>query len=156
MTDNIQKKPSSNWLITNVIRRIDRFGKNVPAFNIDGHDQVSTLVGGLLSITIRMLALGYGLTTLLDLIDKQNPTINQYHKASSYGPNDELDFKEFSFKFAVGVEGYFDRKPRHDPRYVKWLARVYYYDNADDSFKQTILPLHPCTSKDYDEFYPIN
>ena len=88
MTDNIVKKSSSNWLITNVIRRIDRFGKNVPAFNIDGKDQVSTLLGGLLSITIRMLALGYGLSTLLDLIDKQNPTINQYHKASSYGPND--------------------------------------------------------------------
>ena len=136
MTDNIANKPSnSNWKITNVIRRIDRFGKNVPAFNIDGKDQVSTLIGGLLSITIRMLALGYGLTTLLDLIDKQNPTINQYYKASSYGPNDELDFQEFNFKFAVGVEGYFDRKPRHDPRYVKWLARVYYYDNAEEKYK---------------------
>ena len=82
-----------------------------------------------------MLALGYGLSTLLDLVDKQNPTINQYLKASSYGPNDELDFQEFKFKFAVGVEGYLDREPRHDPRYIKWMARVYYFDSAEEANK---------------------
>ena len=41
----------------------------------------------------------------------------------------------------------------NDPRYVKLLARA--VRRVDNVLSETVLDFHKCTSKDWEEFYPV-
>ena len=42
---------------------------------------------------------------------------------------------------------------KNDPRYVKLLARA--VRRVDNVLSETVLSFHKCTSKDWEQFYPI-
>ena len=49
----------SPWHINSFFSKIDRFGQQIPAFNVKGKDKVTTTVGGIMTVTIMTLTLGY-------------------------------------------------------------------------------------------------
>ena len=85
------------------LRGLDNFGKSVPAFNIKGKSSVNTVVGGFLTFAIMTLTLGYATAGIIDLINKEDPIINEnvlkdYYTLSS---GLSLDLKEGNQKFAL-------------------------------------------------------
>ena len=49
----------SPWHISSFLRSIDRFGQNVPAFNIKGASVIRTTIGGVLTGIVIILTLVY-------------------------------------------------------------------------------------------------
>ena len=62
-----------------------------------------------------------------------------------------VNLKERNLRFAFGIEGYLDKQLKDDPRYVKWIVRLYTKTGADDR-RETLLPYHKCTVEDFDSF----
>ena len=60
----------------NMLRRIDKFGEPIPAFNIKGKDKVTTAVGGIMTVTVIILTLSYFITKVNNIADKKNPIMN--------------------------------------------------------------------------------
>ena len=63
------------WDAKNYIRSLDSFGKEVPAFNINGQSQVQTLVGGCLTLLIMIITFSYATSKMIDLSQKKDPFI---------------------------------------------------------------------------------
>ena len=78
------------------LRSLDNFGKSVPAFNIKGESSVNTVVGGFLTFAIMTLTLGYATAGIIDLINREDPVINENAFKDYYTINSELflDLKE--------------------------------------------------------------
>ena len=64
------------WHINHIFKRIDMFGKEVPAFNVGGDHTVNTVMGGALSNLIFALALIYSIVKLTQVVGRHNPVIN--------------------------------------------------------------------------------
>ena len=54
---------------------------------------------------------------------------------------------------AFAFEGYRENDLKNDPRYVKWIFRL--YGSKDNVEFERILPHHICMEEDFIEFYPI-
>ena len=72
-----------------------------------------------------------------------------------YGPNDQLYFNDINFKFAFSAEGYWDEEMKNDKRYVKWMARHWFTNEAGET-KNELLGTHKCTKDDLSDFYPVS
>ena len=75
----------SQWHAASFLRRLDNFGKSIPAFNIKGKDSINTVVGGFLTFAIMTLTLGYAVGGMIDLIEKADPIINENFHKDYYG-----------------------------------------------------------------------
>ena len=80
----------SPWHITNILRRLDRFGQPIPAFNMKGKDSIKTVIGGVLTAAIITLTLGYFIIKLQDLMEGTDKTVN-YNVMHSYYDNEGLN-----------------------------------------------------------------
>ena len=69
----------------NVLRRIDRFGEPIPAFNIKGKDKVTTAVGGIMTLTVMFFTLSYLITKINSIVEKKNPIMNENKIQDYYG-----------------------------------------------------------------------
>ena len=63
------------WHFFNVFRNMDNFGKEVPAFNINGQTKVNTVVGGIISTCILTLVFIYAGIKFDHLVNRENPNI---------------------------------------------------------------------------------
>ena len=64
-----------------------------------------------------------------------------------------LNMNEANFRIAVTIEDYYSpRELKIDPKYVKWIFRM--YGKRNGVWWQELLPYHVCTEEDYAEFYP--
>lgn len=138
------------WHFQNVFRNLDSFGKDVPAFNIKGETKVNTAVGGVISTFIITLVLIYASIKLNQLINRDNPNINETDIADHYSIEDRIDLNDINFRMAWSVEGVLDEQNRDDPRYVKWIVRMIGKENG--TWYEKILPHHKCTEEDYAQF----
>ena len=66
----------SSWSVFNFLSQFDAFGSPVPGLNIKGKNKVTTWLGGIMTVTILTVALGYSVTKTYDLIRRANPNIN--------------------------------------------------------------------------------
>ena len=55
---------------------------------------------------------------------------------------------------AFVVEGFGDRKRKADPRYVKYIARMWNEIDGKETFKN--IPMHECTDSDLAQFYDVD
>ena len=60
----------------NMLRRIDRFGEPLPAFNIKGKDKVTTAFGGIMTALIIILTLSYFISKVNSIVERSNPIMN--------------------------------------------------------------------------------
>ena len=66
----------SPWHISSFLRSIDRYGQNIPAFNIKGVSVIKTSIGGIMTGIVSISTLIYFLAKLEVLIDRSDPIIN--------------------------------------------------------------------------------
>jgi len=140
----------NQWKLNNLLQRIDIFGANLPMFNLSGETQVLTKTGGCLSLVVLMVFLTYGVIKLQHLMDKHNPFISEVTEKNRFDYNTRLNLNEINFKMAFSVEGYLDNQVRDDPRYVKYIVRI--YGKKNDVEYQELIPFHKCTKDDWDHF----
>ena len=135
-----------------VFRNIDTFGKPVPMFNLRGQDEIRTSIGGVLTCLIAVLMLFYASIKFEQLIIRHNPTLSQYTEFNRFDLNDRLSLNEINFRFAFSVEGYHSKEMKNDPRYVKYLVRVFGIKEGQEY--ETFIPYHKCTDSDWAQFRP--
>ena len=70
------KFSESPWHVMTFLRKLDKFGQPIPAFNLKGEDKVKTSLGGLLTAAIMTTVLGYAIMKMYDLIVGADPIIN--------------------------------------------------------------------------------
>ena len=80
----------SPWHISSFLRSIDRYGQQIPAFNIKGVSVIRTSIGGVLTGIVLILTLVYFIVKLEALIDGSDPIINQ-NTISDYYSTTESD-----------------------------------------------------------------
>ena len=75
MKKRAHSKVSKSWHMPNVLKRIDKFGEPLPAFNVKGEMEVTTLTGGIVTFLIYIIFIAYGSLKFIHLIEKRNPQI---------------------------------------------------------------------------------
>ena len=83
-------------------------------------------------------------------MNKHNPFISEMTENNIYDYSTRLDLNEINFKMAFSVEGYLDSQGRDDPRYVKYIVRI--FGKKDGVEYQEIIPFHKCTEQDWEQF----
>ena len=95
-----------------------------------------------------MVWLTYAVLKLSHMLSKQNPMISEILERNFFDYKTKLDLTQIDFKMAFGVEGYLDSELRDDPRYVKYIVRI--YGKKNDTEYQEMIPFHKCTDEDWD------
>ena len=137
-----------------LLKKFDIFGKPLPLFNLKGEVTVHTLAGGVLTFIIIVVVLIYSTIKMMHLFDRHNPQISQVLQRSVYDFNERLSFNEIKFRIAFSVEGYISRERKDDPKYVKYLVRIFGKTKGKEYEK--IIPFHDCTEADWAEFPPTS
>ena len=140
----------NQWKLNNILERIDIFGANLPVFNLKGETQVLTKTGGCLSLVVMIVFLTYGVLKFMQMMDKHNPFLSEMTEKNIFDYNTRLNLNEINFKMAFSVEGYLDNQVRDDPRFVKYIVRI--FGKKNDVEYQEIIPFHKCTEDDWDQF----
>ena len=132
---------------------MDYFGYDLPNFNIKGSEKINTIAGGIFSLVLFMVVFMYGALKFSHLMTKHNPQIGSYFKENEMS-GIALNLNERNYRIAFTVESYMSpKKQKSDPRYVKYLFRLYGKKKGKEYEK--ILSYHDCTEEDYKEFYPV-
>ena len=132
-----------------LLKKFDIFSASVPSFNIDGKTEVRTLTGGVISLSIVMLTILFGLLKLQHMLERKNPLISTNDVPSELSDEYDLDAEEFMMAF--GLEDVNGKMLLHDPDYIKWVAGIWYWTEKEES---AFYPLHPCTDQEFAKFYP--
>ena len=132
---------------------MDNFGQDLPTFNIRGSEKVTTILGGCFSLILFMVVFMYGALKFSHLMTKHNPQIGSYFKENEMS-GVSLNLNDKNYRIAFTIESYMSPKvQKNDPRYVKYLFRLYGKRNGVKYEK--LLTYHNCTDADYDKFYPV-
>lgn len=65
-----------------------------------------------------------------------------------------VTLKEINFRMAFTLENYLTQETTNDPRYIRWIVRMYGRNNGE--WYEDILPFHKCTEEDFKEFSKID
>ena len=68
--------------------------------------------------------------------------------------DDIVNLNTINFRVAFTVEGYLDSKRKDDPRFVKYLIRL--YGKKEGKTYERLVPYHECTPEDFALFDPID
>ena len=101
--DNEQRE--KRWRLNDMIKSIDLFGRNVPAFNIDGHPKANTTFGGTATFIFFLIIGSYAAFKFVLLVERQIPQVGFNYVKNYYGGNDKLNFNEANFRFAFTFVG---------------------------------------------------
>ena len=135
------------------MRRFDLFGQHVPAFNIKGKEVVQTNSGAACSMILVAVVVLYALVKFIHLESKHNPNVTTNVEDWQFNVDDPINLNQIGFRMAFAFEGYRKNDLKNDPRFVKWIFRL--YGKKDNVEFERILPYHECTEEDYTEFYPV-
>ena len=127
------------------------FGKPVPSFKLHGKKEITTVTGGLMSLTIIIITFLFSLSTLVKLVQRDNPSVVQFVRENAHTIDDEYELDgrgDSMIAFAFG--GLRSGIPYTDPRILKWYAD---YGSSDAGVWSSIgVPFHSCTDEDLEKF----
>ena len=86
----------SPWHISSFLRSIDRYGQNIPAFNIKGVSVIKTSIGGIMTGIVFISTLIYFFAKLEVLIDRSDPIINQNTISDYYSTTESGGLEMFA------------------------------------------------------------
>ena len=58
-----------------VFRKVDQFGRNVPAFNLDGNKKVTTFVGGVITVLFVCVGILFAASKFTEMMSRQYPSV---------------------------------------------------------------------------------
>ena len=108
-----------------MLKRVDLFGAQIPGFNLKGETQILTKTGGCLSVLLVLVWAIYGIIKFSEMVGKQNPFISETNEPNFYDYKTHINLNDIGFKLAFSVESYFDAEMKADPRYVKYIVRIF-------------------------------
>ena len=111
---------------------------------------VHTITGGLTTFLVLVVMLVYASIKVIHLLSKHNPNVVMVHEKNFFDYKDKLDLNQIDFRLAFSVENYHTREFKNDPRYVKYLVRIYGVENGEEY--EHIIKYHKCEQKDWDLF----
>ena len=152
-SDKKAQKLGSNFVqdISTVFQRFDGFGAPLPMFNLGGKTIVKTASGGLMSFMIFVIFFVYGTLKFMHLVTKHNPQISEVMEFNFYDMYRRLDVTEQArFSIAFAVEGYIDGQLKNDPKYVKYMTRI--FTKKDGVESETVIPFDFCTPEQLARF----
>ena len=155
------KRPANRQIISlktmkphSLLKKIDQFGEPLPVFNLNGEKKVHTITGGVVSVAITMIILCYGVLKFIHLITKHNSNVASVLETGVFDFNDVTNLNEVGFRFAFSVRDFRSKELKDDPRYVKYLVRM--YGRKEGKEFERILPYHKCEESDWDKFPPAS
>ena len=113
------------WHISNFFAEIDSFGKELPSFNIKGETHVNTVFGGIMTFNITLLAILYAFLKMNVLMNRMNPNISVTKVIDNFGMYERINMNEIGYRMAFVIENFDDKKTKADPKYVKYIARIW-------------------------------
>ena len=126
--------------------KFDMFGSPLPGFNIEGKELIRTNLGALVSIFQITLVILFASIKFIELQSRSGYAISSHDRLYLSSSENNVDFNELNFKFAVSFEGYRDLEFKMDSKYVKWIIRM---AGKRDGIKfEKILKHHKCTDAD--------
>ena len=69
---------------------LDRFGQDVPGFNIKGQKKINTTLGGCISLIWFTIIIMYGLSKFVPITKRQNPSFSEFNQVDYFGGDHEL------------------------------------------------------------------
>ena len=88
--------------------RSDIFWQDMPTFNVQGKEKVSTPLGGILTLSLLSVLVLYGLLKLKYLLTRHNPNVSTFSREFALSSDDSVNFVEAGLRFAWTIEGYSD------------------------------------------------
>ena len=122
------------------------------SFNIGGKTVIKTKCGGIITCLIIALMAAYAAMKFSHLLERHNPNLSQYTETNIFDDNDRLNLNEINFRLAFSIEGYLDKEMKNDPRYVKYLVRL--FGRKEGVAYEQFIPYHECAQADWDQFQP--
>lgn len=138
--------------LTSLLEKIDRFGRPLPAFNLKGETKVHTVTGGLVTFLILVTTLSYGALKFYHLLTNHNANVTSVLETDVFDFTETTNLHDIGFRVAFSVRGYNTQELKDDPRYVKYLIRM--FGKKDGKEFERLLPYHKCTDEDWKEFTP--
>ena len=112
----------SRWNPRQAFIKVDKFGREIPAFNFNGESKVKSFLGGFVTVSLIAILVIFAADNLLDLINREFPIVQDI-KIKDYITSDNvLNLKDVGYHFAFTFE---NRKQVRldDPRFIKILVR---------------------------------
>ena len=110
------------------------------------------MTGGIVTSIIVIIMLTYGIIKMIQLFSHHNPNVTEHIEKTVFDSSERLDLNEIAFQLAFSVVGYHSRELKNDPRYVKYLVRI--FGRKDGKEYEKIIPYHLCEEKDWAGFSP--
>ena len=120
----------------------------LPAFNLRGRHSVSSLTGGIMSVVIVAVIIFYTSVKFVHLTSRHNPSTSSMRQSYFYDSEKQVDLVQEGLRVAFGVEGYLDGETKDDPRFVKYLVRIFGKRNGTEYEHK--LDYHTCSSEELD------
>ena len=134
----------NSWRVGRVFRKLDQFGREVPAFNLNGEKKVKTFIGGVITVGCICLLILFAASKLTELLDRQYPSVQDISTQEYFiGGEDKFNLSKAGYRIAFTFEAR-DGKRLDDPRYVKSLVRLRQQEDGVGSY-QRLLEYHECT-----------
>ena len=105
------------------------------------------MTGGLVTFAIFVVMLIYASIKMIQMYEHHNPQVAQFTEKTVFDFNEKLDLNAINFRLAFTVEGYHSREQKNDPRYVKYLVRI--FGIKDGKEYEKFIPYHECTEEDW-------
>ena len=136
-------------MFSSFFKNLDIFGEPVPSFKISGRGTVKTYAGAIVSITIILLTLMFGLMKFQGMIIHKNPNIVSNEIQLEAGKIYATAQDEFMMAFAA--ESYSNGNGISDPRYVRWITGYKIRIGTEWSVKY--YPMYQCRDEDFTRFF---
>ena len=136
-----------------VFRRLDQFGRDVPAFNLNGEKKVTTFVGGVITLFFIYVIILFAASKLTELVGRQYPSVQDVTTEDYFDSNNRFNLNKAGYRIAFTFEAR-NGKRLDDPRYIKSLVRLRRQKDGVGSY-QRLLDYHECTEQDLSEFHPV-
>ena len=115
---------------------------------------MTTIPGGVATLALIIVTMAYAALKMIELNTGQNPTINDSKIDGYFETSETVNFNEINWKMAFSIENMQSRMAIDDPRYVKWIVRL--YEKKGEVLSERRLPFHKCTTEDYAQFHPLS
>ena len=127
------------------IDKLDVFATTIPSFNLEGRQEIGSVVGSIGSIIAFTLVLSFAILKLIHVQTGKSPIIGESREFGRYASrNDTIDMNQQ--KLAFTARNLITGDILNDPSHVEWLVAIFETNNV---IKQTI-PTHICNQADYD------
>ena len=135
------------------VKKWDMFAESVPQFKLRGNSVVRTCIGGSFSLAIIYCTLLFALHKCTHLIERKSPLITTNREKNAIGASETLATYDGDFMMAFALRHFDGVQSLSDPRYVKWVGRVWTVTETGNSYEY--YALHKCTEQDLSKFYSI-